>query len=241
MSHVSDVSGQGASVSVVVPWRAGDRQRQRVWTWIREYWESHYPEFELIEIDSGDEPFTRGTSINAGVEKSSGDVLILSDADTLVAHVEEAVALATKGYWVIAYAQGRYCSLREETTEKLLASDPHGQIIEPTADQCRAVIDAFSGCLVMPRAAFERVDGFDPRFLGWGHEDFAFMYALDTLWRPYERASGYALHFYHEHREEERFDQPHIKENKALVEEYQLHFGNPSSMGRYIRERGSNT
>lgn len=109
---------------MIVPWRHSDERRWQLWSWCRSYWVSHYPEFELVECDSGDEAFTRGRSINEGVEKSSGEILLLADADTLVGHVEEAVRLAEEGNWVVAYPAGMYCALTEQATDVLLKTDP---------------------------------------------------------------------------------------------------------------------
>jgi hypothetical protein len=224
------------NVSLVVPWRSGDPWRERIWTWCRTYWEATWPEFELIECDSEDEPFTRGRSLNAGVEKASGEILVLADADTVVAHVGGAVEMATYGDWVIAYPEGQYYSLTEHYTADLTAGPP-GRLREPTREQWRDRITSYSGVLVLLREAFDKVGGYDPRFIGWGHEDFAFMFALDTLWKPHQRATGWALHLWHEHREPERFEQPHIAENKALVDRYEHCYANPSAMSQLVRER----
>lgn len=234
----SDLQGiADDKVSILVPYRESDPRRKELWDWCKAYWTANFPEYELIECDSRDKVFTRGRSINEGFEKSTGQILILADADTLVGHIEEAVSMACRGDWVIAYPQGRYCALTELATNNLLAVHPSLPIREPTADQCRQQITSYSGCLVMPRDAFYKVDGFDPRFVSWGHEDFAFMFALDTLWKPHQRASGWAMHLYHEHIEEERFQQPHIAINKAIADSYEHCYGNPSAMMRLIRER----
>jgi hypothetical protein len=238
--NVSDVQGQSDSqVSLIVPWRGGDPMRERLWRFCRRYWTSHYPDFELIECDSGDLPFTRGRSINQGVEKAKGEILLIADADTLVAHADEAVAIAGSGDWCIAYQPGQYCALTEKATETLLTTNPNGQLREPTREECRERITSYSGVLAMPREAFERVGGFARQFVGWGSEDIAFMLALDTLWKPCVRASGWAIAPWHPHLEEDRFDQPHFKANEALCKRYEGAYGNPSAMRNLINELAS--
>lgn len=236
-SNKTDVQGRpGRDVSLIVPWRGGDPNRERLWRFCRRYWTSHYPNFQLVTCDSGDEPFTRGRSINQGVEQAKGDILVIADADTLVAHVDEAVEIAERGEWSIAYQPGQYCALTEQATEVLLKTDPRGQIREPTREECRERITSYSGVLAMPREAFEKVGGFDPRHLGWGSEDLSFMFALDTLWKPCVRASGWAIAPWHPHLEEDRFDQPHFKANEALCKRYEGAYGNPSAMRNLITE-----
>jgi N-terminal domain of galactosyltransferase len=227
------------TVSLIVPWRGGDPMRERLWDFCRQYWTSHYPDFELIECDSGDEPFTRGRSINQGVEQATADYLVIADADTLVAHIDEALLYAGHGEWVIAYPQGQYYALTEKATESFLETDPAGQLKEPTREEWRERITSYSGVLVMPRAAFDCVGGFAHQFVGWGAEDVALMFALDTLWKPCVRASGYAIAPWHPHLEEDRFQQPHYAANDALCKRFENCFGNPSAMRHLITELGS--
>lgn len=42
----------------------------------------------------------------------------------------------------------------------------------------------FGGPSVITREAFETVSGYDPRFVGWGHEDRAFIHSLHILCGP---------------------------------------------------------
>ena len=51
----------------------------------------------------------------------------------------------------------------------------------------------------MSRAAYDRVHGIDPSFLGWGGEDLAFGWALDTLAGPHTRLTGTLVHLWHPH------------------------------------------
>jgi hypothetical protein len=237
---VSDVQGvPDSQVSLIVPWRGGDPMRERLWRFCRRYWVSHYPEFELIECDSGDEPFTRGRSINQGVEKSKGQILVLADADTLVAHIDEAIAHASGGDWSIAYQAGEYRALTEAATEALLKTDPTGQLREPKREDCREIITSYSGVLAMPREAFDKVGGFAHQFLGWGAEDVALMFALDTLWKPCVRARGWAVAPWHPHLEEDRFQQPHYKDNDALCRRFEGAYRNPSAMQHLVSELAS--
>lgn len=233
----SRTGGTSRSCSLIVPWRAGDPRREEIWDWCKRFWAVHYPELELIEVDDGQEPFSRGGSRNLGAEMAKGDILVFADADTLVGHVHGAIELAEKGWWCFAYPAGMYCALTEEATDKLLTTDPGEHLMEPVQEQCRQRITSYGGVLVVPREAFDAAGGYDPRFVGYGFEDNAIMFALDTMWKPHERATGWATAFEHPHIEEERFQQPHIHENKALCERYEAVYSNRSAMRALIRER----
>jgi hypothetical protein len=237
--NVSDGQGEKADVSLIVPWRGGDPDRERIWAWCRRYWTSHYPEFELIECDSGEEPFSRGNSRNQGVEQSHGKVLVIADADTLIAHVDEAVAIAGRGEWCIGYQPSQYLALTQEATDALLAKDPTGPLKEPTRAECRETITSYAGVLAMSRPAFDRVGGYCTAFHGWGGEDVAFMFAMDTLWSPHVRASGWAIAPKHPHPEEERFQSPYWPANDALCKRFEAAYRNPSAMRHLVDELAS--
>ena len=226
------------SVSLIVPWRPGDAQREHVWAWCKRYWEYRCPEFELVECDSGDEPFTRGRSVNEGVEKSSGEILVLADADTLVPYIGGAVERAVLyDEWLVGYRAGDYYKLTETATAVLLNRGADWTLIEPVREDWAERLATHSACVVLSRAAFERVGGYDPRFIGWGFEDGGFLCALETLFKPHERARGWAIHLWHAERDEERFGQPHAAGNRALYLRYQVAYGNVSAMRALVRER----
>jgi hypothetical protein len=233
----SDLQGQpGPTVSLIIPWRGGDERREQLWAWCKRYWTSHYPEFELIESDSGEEPFSRGNSRNEGVEKSSGDIVVFADADTLIAHVDEAVQIAERGDWCFGYPQGMYLALTEDATLALLKTSPTSQLKEPTKEECRERITSYGGVLAMPREAFDKAGGYAKGFVGWGGEDVAFMFAMDTLWKPHRRASGWAIAPKHPHLEEERFQSEYWPANDALCRRFESCYGNPSAMRHLVDE-----
>ena len=235
--NVSDVQGQpDSTVSVVVPFRGDGGRRDELWAFCKAWWVSHFPEFELIESDNGDEPFSRGGSRNAGAERSSGDILIFADADTLVAHVEEAVKIAEGGMWCLAYAESQYLALTEEATLALLKTDPTGQLREPTREECREHLTSYGGVQAMPREAFFRAGMYCKQFRGFGGEDVAFMFAMDTLWSPHVRASGWAIAPKHPHPEEERFQSPYWPANDALCKRFEAAYRNPSAMRHLVDE-----
>jgi hypothetical protein len=226
-------------VSVIVPWRADGGQRDRLWAWCLGFWRSQLDPSaaEILECDSGDERFTRGRSINLGVSRARGDLLVIADADTFVSALPEALRLCDwGGRWTIAYDEWEYHFLTPEATERRLALSPVVGTYEPVEGEWKERLVSRSGCIVFTRAMWETVGGYDPRFYGWGYEDDALVAAADTLLGHHSRAEGWAVQLWHPHIESERFEQPHIGENRALSDRYALARGNPDAMRALIAE-----
>src|SRR6185503_18301619 len=54
-----------------------------------------------------------------------------------------------------------------------------------------------SSVLVVPRTVWDKVGGFDERFIGWGGEDVAFAQACRVMTGEPERIEGPVYHLYH--------------------------------------------
>ncbi len=226
------------TVSVVVPWRGDGAQRDRLWKWCRDRWESLRDlgvVDEIIECDSGQEPFTRGTSLNRGVERAAGDVLVLADADTFVDEIAEALELLASGApWVVAYGWQEYYRVSPADTDAYLAYQlPTTLRPFRFLEQCVSR----SGCNVLTREGFDRVNGFPETLRGWGYEDDCFVAAMDTLVGPHARTRGFAVQLYHEHIEAERFHQPHIAENRRVSDLYAAARQQPDVMRALVRSQ----
>lgn len=206
-----------------------------MWTWCRARWGA--PDIELIAADSGEEPFSRGNSRTLGATKASGEVLFFADADSANDNLRASVDLLERAPWVIAYSAPKgYVALTEAATECLLARSPSEPLRAPQPGDWYERCHSFAGALCMRTEDFWRVGGYDPRFEGFGFEDDAFHEALDTIVGEHERVDGVHLHLWHPHIESERFNQPHIGENKALADRYYAARGNREAMLRIVEE-----
>ena len=70
------------------------------------------------------------------------------------------------------------------------------------------------GALVISRVAWERVGGYDERFVGWGYEDSAMNIALVDRWRI---VPGASYHLFHA---PANIRTPSARANYALLEEH---------------------
>lgn len=222
-------------ISLIVPYRGDDGERDRIWAWCRRWWVSILDQsWEVILTDSGDELFHRGKSLNQGVARSHGQILILADADTIVSDINNAIELAEAGRWSVAYADQQYYNLTKEFTQSLLLRTPGVPV--PLEGDWDHRLTSWSGVIAMPRKAFEEVNGLDERCISWGYDDDIFKLSLDSLWGPCARANGHAVHLWHPRGLD--FDNPYIGQNKALCDQYRVAAPYPDQVRSLVSSRG---
>lgn len=235
------------NVSLIVPYRADIRAERRkprlvegahrseIWTWSRSRWESLFPAYEIITGEGqAVAEMNRAQARNAAVAASNGEILVIADADTVCPsdQISRALELVRGGeaQWVIAYHD--YYQLTGKDTRALLTRPPIAALNRPlrprwSTDQGNA------GMLVVTRAAFDRVEGYDERFEKWGWEDWAFTDALGTLVHGAVRVPGYVLHLCHPRPIDKTKSQ-----GKALAVRYEAALDYPDVMEDLIHEEG---
>lgn len=217
------------SVGIVIPTRAGDEWRARALEWVLAFYAREFPgvPIELGEIPDDDE-WSKGAAIAAGAAELDATTIILADADSFVSNVDElrrAVDLVESGRrrWVVPHRL--VYRLREAETERLY-NDPTNRA--RTRSVCRTpyVGPAGGGITVVSAETLADVP-VDRRFLGWGGEDVAFGWALETLVHPVERLAGRFVHLWHPH------PAPNLRgsaESEELVARYREARGFPRRM-----------
>lgn len=172
-------------VVTLVPYRAADAARVRAWDTCRPHYEAWgYP------IWTGDNPgeFARSAAINDAAAQGNWDVAVIGDADTIqeFAPVRKAIKLlGTFGAvvpWRTRWKLSAAASDRVATegvgfvTECDL--DPDDGFAHP--ERLRDYAPMRTGStIVVSRAAWDAVGGFDEGFTGWGFEDQAFRWAVN--------------------------------------------------------------
>lgn len=226
-------------VSLVIPYRKTDQDRENNFFWIARRWQLLYPEFDKIICDSGSRQFSRSASRNDGVKSATGDIIIVADADTipLQEFIDEAIGIVSnpkRRSWVIAH--DGYCNLSQSYTHNLLRSSADVNLSKPRPGDCdHYMLESWAGMLVFPREALEEAGGWDENFKGWGYEDNAFYMKMDTLWAPHVRPlASYAMHMWHPAPNEQTFGQPDILFNRNLFEKYKKANGDPVRMRKLI-------
>lgn len=179
------------SVAVVVPRRPDGGRRDLLWAFCRPQWEQFG--WPIIESEDLSGPFNRSAAINAGVARSDAEVILVVDGDVVieagqvVAAVERA---ADSGRLVLAYSE--YVALTERFTDRVIAGFDGDWRPGCEFRMHRHV----SSVLALPRHLFDRVGGFDERFVGWGWDDVAFHAACKAA-AGVERVPGTVWHLCH--------------------------------------------
>jgi glycosyltransferase involved in cell wall biosynthesis len=207
---------KGDGISIIIPFRPSAKapERLRNVLWLKQYWEENLPGAEVIIGDDPDtdRAFSKSVAINAGVAQSTGDVLVLVDADgyirvDYILHCAKEIRHARergRRLWFVPYRL--FYRLNEESSERLLASDPADPYIfaEPpdltdTINDTNPRAGHWYGAMIqiVPREGWDIVGGWDERFRGWGGEDHAAMRAMDTLYWPHKTLPTSVLHVWH--------------------------------------------
>jgi hypothetical protein len=97
--------------------------------------------------------------------------------------------------------------------------------------------DMVSSAVAVPRPLWDKVGGFDERFVGWGFEDNAFAAACQTMGGGHtlERMAGELWHLHHATAPEGRRGTPTFMANKARAEVYHQALNDPAAMAAIIR------
>lgn len=175
------------TVSILVPFRSeeNDDTRDRLWEWVEKRWRWMAPDAEIVVgMDSG-VPFSKTTAVNDAFLKSTGDILIVADADSwmepdrlqkTISAVEQRQRLIVP--WNKIYRIDKY------GTEQLLKMDPTTENLgldQLSVERGSPEPITAGTIFAITRRGFETVQAMDPRFRGWGYEDIAFRRACDVL------------------------------------------------------------
>lgn len=207
---------KGHGISIVIPFRASCKYRRqgKNFRWLKAYWECNLPGAEVIQgIDPClDRPFSKSVAVNHGVSKSTGDVIVIIDADgylsvnAVLKCAREIRAARERGrrLWFVPYR--KFYRLTDHASRRVIESEPCDPYKFPKPPyRCDIQNTEGSGrghwfgalCQIVPREAFECVGGWDVRFRGWGGEDHSAMRATDTLYWKHKTLPGAIFHLWH--------------------------------------------
>lgn len=233
-------------ISILVPFRPekGDRDRKKAWKWVEQWWKDNVPDVEIcVAEDDGTEPFSKTQAVNMAYAKATGDVFVVADADSFMEPkaLANAIRVARQtGRLVVPWK--RVLRLSEKDSKAQLRR--HKNLIEMTdevVERCfESPIPETAGTLfVIRRDAFERVQGMDPRFRGWGHEDVAFARACHTILGPTMYGSDDVISLYHPRPTGTKgrvWDNDDGNRNLPLAQAYVLAYQHPWKMQQLVDE-----
>ena len=222
------------NVSILIPYRPDNGPRDKAFEWMKKYYQALMPEAELCIGSCRYRIFSRSQAINDAATKATRDVFVIVDSDIFCDPkiVEESIKLLDQHPWIIPFNTTHMLS--EKSTNEIYSTEPKFPLqmnLESTIKgACHGRMN------IVPRKYFERVGGFDGRFCGWGGEDDAFAYSMDTLCGQHKRLDYENFHLWHPRRS----GQGGLKDYNPIYQlflRYKSANGNPVEMQHLIDER----
>ncbi len=125
-------SRRGEGISLLVPFRCGDKTDRRAitWEWLKQYWAYELPGAEIVIGNHEGGVFSKTTAVNCAAMKAHGDVFVILDADCYLsgdvildcATQIRAARSNSQRVWFMPYR--RFYRLNQFTSDTILCSDP---------------------------------------------------------------------------------------------------------------------
>lgn len=178
------------SVSVLIPFTSDEPWRIRARDHVTSWYARHG--WDVTEgVCAG--PWRKAIAVADAAARSSGEILVVADADCLCNGVAEAVvAVEADAAWAVPHLMVH--RLDQTATEAVYAGAPP----ESTGGRTQTPYQGFAGggIVVLSRTTYLEVP-LDPRFAGWGQEDEAWAMALTCFAGRPARGTADLHHLYH--------------------------------------------
>ena len=226
------------NVSVLIPYKPDNGLRDRIFKWVKTFYETTMPEVELCIGETLSEPFNRSQAINIAAKQATRDVFVIADADVFYDPqiLVQGIKLLDQHAWVIPYFTWQ--DLLKSSSEKLLGHYPQWPLPFKVKYKERKFKKSkpISGVIIVTRENFNLVNGFDERFVGWGKEDNAFKDSMNTVCGPYIRPRATSIYHIWHPKVGSRGN-PNIVNNIKLYNRYANKRGNIEEMKKLINKR----
>lgn len=243
-------------ISLLIPFSTDDPRRQENFNWLLKYWRHELPDAEIIIGESRSKIFCKAEALNDAVDKSTGKVLVILDADAyldgkVIDHCADKILENLKhNLWFVPYR--RLFRLSKDATKMVTDSDPENPFRFPRHVPEKYIENAGNSityghrygamCMMFHYKAYQIIGGFDERFKGWGGEDVCLLRALDTLYGKHKTTNNNIFHLWHSffgHTYEERRWEGQLVggSNWTISKRYDKANRNPSAMKKLLAEK----
>lgn len=182
-------------VVALVPFTSDEQSRIVIWEALQSWWQKNLG-LPIFVGESDPSMFNMSLARNRAAKKAGDwDVAVILDADTLISaqQVKKGIDLALETGAVV-YPYTERWELDSKGTRMFL-DDPSSRWWQHASMH---KWEHFGGCIIVTRELWDLVRGFDPGFVGWGHEDGAFLAACTTLsGQQFKRVKGKVIHLEH--------------------------------------------
>lgn len=178
------------NIPVFVPFRAEpDSPRWNNWKRVEPHWKG----YSVVLGPSPEGPFNISAARNAAAASVKWDIAIFADADSIVPHdqLKAGIAVAKKTRQAVL-PHSRWVNVDPHEHDTLFSE---GYV--PFRPGRTVHGGTKSSIVIIPREAYEAVNGYDERFAGWGWEDTAFHQAVTALYKPFIQFEGNLWHLDH--------------------------------------------
>lgn len=182
-------------VVTLVPFTSDEPSRIMAWEAVQIWWRNNVG-LAIFVGESDPSAFNMSLARNRAANKADDwDVAVILDADTVISpnQVKKGILLALHTGAVV-YPFAERWELNKEGT-RLFIANPKSNWQQHAK---RHAYEHFGGCIIVTRDLWDKVRGFDPGFVGWGHEDGAFLAACTILsGKQCRRVAGKVFHLDH--------------------------------------------
>lgn len=210
------------TVAVLIPNRKDGGRRDTVRRWTCQRLTNLHPAFtqHIGTHEASEGPFNRSAAINRAAAQApdEADIFVVADSDSFVFPDQLNAAVETaRASRQITFAYERFAYLNRSMSDRIMAGDQGNWWpgVEWTLQ------GTCSSMVIVPRALFERVGGFDEGFTGWGFEDVGFSLACQAVGDGMRRVAGEVWHLHHPVSPENHHESPFYRLNVARMERYQ--------------------
>jgi N-terminal domain of galactosyltransferase len=208
-------------VSILFPFKSDSGYRDTIFNWVRKYYGYYFPHIEQCIGKSRSKDFSRAQAINDAARSATGEIFIIHDGDIICSpkSIKDSLQLVRKKHWVIPYS--KVFDLTKKSTELIITNHP----VWPKkgnyhyTERLNGKFLTVGGVNVISRDSFNKVKGFDERFIGWGGEDDAFAFTADRICGVHSRLDTELLHLWHPRLEP--VNNKHYQRNLLLLKSYQ--------------------
>ncbi|MBY6088672.1 galactosyltransferase-related protein [Priestia flexa] len=213
-------------VSIIIPISFIDSTRKDAFLFVEKYYKKFFPDYELCIERCDETPFPKSRTINRCVKKSSGDILIIADADILINPkiIRNSIKLLDYSPWIIPFNE--VINIKKESTAHLLKTTPEWPV-PAFLETVKRPFMGHGGINIVPRNYFDQIYGFDERFVGWGGEDDAFAASLNALCGYVKRLQNSVYHLWHDRQQTGNYNnnveilKPYLLGRKSIQNEIQ--------------------
>ncbi len=222
-------------ISVLIPYKKqNDSHRELLWANIKQRYKILMPELEICMGLDDSAIYNRARAINNAAKQATGNVFILTDADVVFSTeiINRILPIMNDHPWIVPFTNGY--KLTQAATERLISEGLPNSISIGQSDV--EISFNFPGTFisVVTRENFFKVRGMDERFEGWGGEDDAFRYTLETLCGKHFRLPGEVFHLWHKPAE---INNEYHDKNLKLLQRYYAAQDDKAAMMDLVNEK----